>query len=88
MVIHNHHAILILVGELLAVILTCKRMQEGYNSLNIGISSLAFIVPFLGWIVGGIAYIIVAVLEIIGIVRCLQGKMIPLPIVGKYTVLK
>ena len=52
------------------------------------VSSLAFIVPFLGWIVGGIAYIIVAVLEIIGVVRCLQGKMIPLPIVGKYTVLK
>ncbi len=52
------------------------------------VSSLAFIVPFLGWIVGGIAYIIVAVCEIIGIVRCLQGKMIPVPIIGKYTVLK
>ena len=49
--------------------------------------ALVCIVPILGWIVGGIAGIFAFVCEIIGIVNALTGKVKPLPIIGKYTIL-
>jgi uncharacterized membrane protein len=41
-------------------------------------------IPFLGWFVGMIAWIIWVVLSIIGIVNVLNGKQVPLPIIGKF----
>ena len=49
--------------------------------------AIVTIVPFLGWIVGGIGAIFGVVCEIIGIVRALKGKVEPLPLIGKYTIL-
>ena len=45
------------------------------------------IVPILGWIVGGVGIIFAAVCEIIGIVRSLSGKVVPLPLIGKLDIL-
>ncbi len=48
---------------------------------------LVCIVPFIGWIVGGIGSIVAVVFDIMGIVRAFKGKAVDLPLVGKYTVL-
>jgi len=42
-------------------------------------------IPFLGWFVGMICWIIWVVLSITGIVNVLNGKQAPLPIIGKFT---
>ena len=41
-------------------------------------------IPFLGWFVGMICWIIWVILSIIGIVNVLNGKQVPLPIIGKF----
>ena len=41
-------------------------------------------IPFFGWFVGMICWIIWAVLSITGIVNVLNGKQVPLPIIGKF----
>ena len=46
------------------------------------------IVPILGWIVSGVGFIILIVCAICGIINALKGRMKPMPIIGKYTVLK
>lgn len=43
---------------------------------------LAFIVPVLGWIVGGVCLTVLAVIKIIAIVWVLQGKAKDLPIIS------
>ena len=48
------------------------------------INSIIFAIPFLGWTVGGIIWIILIIFAIIGIVNVVQGKQAPLPIIGKY----
>lgn len=46
------------------------------------------IVPVLGWIAMPILIIIGIVLAIMGLINAAQGAMKPLPIIGKYTLLK
>ena len=48
------------------------------------ISSMIMAIPFLGWVVAPILWIILMVLGIIGIVNVVQGKQTPLPIIGKF----
>lgn len=46
------------------------------------------IVPVLGWLAMPILIVIGLVLAIMGIINASQGAMKPLPIIGKYTLLK
>ncbi len=46
------------------------------------------IIPFLGWLVSVVCYIFAFVCTIIGIVHACKGEKKPLPLIGKYTVLK
>jgi uncharacterized membrane protein len=48
---------------------------------------LCAIVPFLGWIVAAVGYIFGFVCLIMGVVRACNGRMIPLPLIGKYNIL-
>ncbi len=48
------------------------------------ISSVIMAVPFLGWVIAPILWIILMVLGIIGIVNVVKGKQAPLPIIGKF----
>jgi len=41
-------------------------------------------IPFLGWFVGMICWIIWVILSITGIINVLNGKQVPLPIIGKF----
>jgi uncharacterized membrane protein len=41
-------------------------------------------VPFIGWILGPVGYLISFILFIIGLVNAFGGKTAPLPIIGKY----
>ena len=41
-------------------------------------------IPVIGWIVGPIGGILVFILFIMGLVNALGGKMVPLPVIGKY----
>lgn len=52
------------------------------------ICAAVFSIPLLGWIVGGVGEIICVVLLIIGILNVLNGSAKPLPIIGKFTILK
>ena len=42
------------------------------------------IIPFLGWIVGAVGWLVAIVLLIIGLMNAFGGKKQPLPIIGKY----
>lgn len=48
------------------------------------IISVVLAIPFIGWVVGGIGWIIVVVLFIMGIVNAAGGQEKELPIIGKY----
>lgn len=50
--------------------------------------SLCLIVPFLGWIVGGVGDVVCLVFLIMGFVRAWKGKAKALPICGKWTFFK
>lgn len=41
-------------------------------------------IPIIGWIIGPIGGILVFILFIMGLVNALGGKMVPLPVIGKY----
>ena len=41
-------------------------------------------IPVLGWIVGGIGWIVEVVFLIMGIVNVVNGKQEPLPLIGQY----
>lgn len=48
------------------------------------IVSIITAVPILGWVVGGILWLVLAVLFIVGIINVVGGKETELPIIGKY----
>lgn len=52
------------------------------------LSTLCAIVPFLGWIVAGIANIVFAVFAIIGLFNAKAGRAKEVPAVGKYRPIK
>ncbi len=41
-------------------------------------------IPILGWLIMVAVYVLIAVLFVMGIMNALNGKMKPLPVVGKY----
>ncbi len=51
------------------------------------ISSLLYLIPFIGWIAGAAAGILLTVLSVMGIVNSIQGKAGELPVIGKYKIL-
>ncbi len=42
------------------------------------------VVPFVGWLVGGVLTVLLVILWVIGIVNALRGKQAPLPVVGVF----
>ncbi|GGA07994.1 hypothetical protein GCM10008018_62150 [Paenibacillus marchantiophytorum] len=46
------------------------------------------IIPFIGWILLPLANLAIFILAILGIVAAAQGQAKPLPLIGKYTLLK
>ena len=63
--------------------------NQGVILLLFGIiCSAVLIVPLLGWIAGLIGYLFSFVCFIIGILNVLNGRCKPLPLIGKFTVLK
>lgn len=51
-------------------------------------SAAAMIVPFIGWIIGGVASVASLIFTIMGIVRAFKGEAKDTPIIGKYTIVK
>jgi uncharacterized membrane protein len=63
--------------------------NQGLLLLLLGVAcGVVSAIPVLGWIVGFVVGIFVAVCFIIGLVNVISGKMSPLPIIGKYTIIK
>lgn len=63
--------------------------NQGLLLLILGIlSSLIMIIPILGWGIGFMGYILVTVLFFIGIKNVLKGEVRPLPLIGKYMLIK
>jgi len=60
-------------------------IKQGLVLLITGVAaSVIMIIPLLGWVLGGILYIIVLVLFIIGLVNALTGKESALPLIGQF----
>ena len=55
--------------------------------LLVAACSVVMIIPFLGWVVGGLGYLFCLVCLIIGAVNCVNGYAKPLPVIGTYTIL-
>lgn len=41
-------------------------------------------IPFVGWVVGVVIYLLLFILFIIGLMNALSGKKKPLPVIGQY----
>ena len=52
------------------------------------LSSVVMIIPILGWILGIVGYIFITVFFFIGIKNVLKGEIKPLPLIGKYILIK
>lgn len=52
------------------------------------IANVIMIIPILGWIASPIMWIIGVILAIMGIINAAGGTMKPLPIIGKYELIK
>ncbi len=52
------------------------------------ICSTLWIIPILGWIAAPICYVVVTVLEIMGLIHSISGKARKLPIAGKFKIFK
>jgi uncharacterized membrane protein len=46
------------------------------------------IIPIIGWLLLPVANLVVLILAIIGIINAANGEMKPLPVIGKYQLLK
>lgn len=54
----------------------------------LGVNVVLGIIPILGWILMPFANLAILLLAVLGIVAAAQGRIRPLPIIGKYTFLK
>ncbi len=52
------------------------------------ICSALWIIPILGWIAAPICYVVVTVLEIMGLIHSIGGKAKKLPVVGRFKIFK
>lgn len=41
-------------------------------------------IPFIGWVVGAVVYLLLFILFIMGLINALSGKKKPLPVIGQY----
>lgn len=46
--------------------------------------AVVLLVPFLGWIIGGVIWVAHIVFIIMGIINAAGGKMVPLPLIGQF----
>ncbi len=51
------------------------------------ISSVLYMIPFVGWIAGAAASVLLTVMSVVGIVNAIQGRAKELPVIGKYKIL-
>lgn len=51
-------------------------------------TGLVALIPFLGWIVGFAGWAVSVVLMIMGIINAANGQMKPLPLIGKYDLIR
>ncbi len=51
------------------------------------ISSLLYLIPFIGWIAGAATGVLLTILSIVGLVNALQGNAKELPFIGKFKIL-
>lgn len=57
--------------------------------LAIGVNVIGTVIPVLGWfILGPLGNLLVIGLAILGIINAANGEQKPLPVIGKYTLLK
>jgi uncharacterized membrane protein len=54
----------------------------------VGCNLILGVIPIIGWLLLPIAYLLIFVLVILGIVNASNGAAKPLPVIGKYTLLK
>ncbi|NEW06580.1 hypothetical protein GK047_11205 [Paenibacillus sp. SYP-B3998] len=52
------------------------------------INILLGLIPFIGWLLLPLANLALCILAILGIVAAAQGQVKPLPLIGRYTLLK
>ena len=83
------------IGVIVAAILAADSPYARFhvkNSLKFDIctiiSCIAFIIPILGWIVGGVAMLIIFVLRVIAFFQVCSGKAKDPAIIGKFGFLK
>jgi len=90
-------AILSYFGLILWIIAYIAGDKEGAKfwlnqSLVLTLSSVVltfiFLIPILGWIVGFIGYILIAVFWLIGLIYACKGEEKPLPLIGGIQILK
>lgn len=63
--------------------------NQGLVLLLFGIAlSIVAVIPILGWIIAIVGSIASLVFFIMGLVNALQGKAVPLPLIGKIQILK
>lgn len=68
-------------------------MYHANQGLTLFLTALALnvvlgVIPILGWILLPFANLAVLLLAVLGIVAAAQGRVKPLPVIGKYTLLK
>ena len=51
------------------------------------VSTLLYVIPFIGWVAGAAAGVLLTVLSVFGIVNAIQGKAMELPFIGKFKIL-
>ncbi len=60
-------------------------IKQGLVLLVAGIAnSIISMIPFLGWVIGFIVWIMLLVFFVIGLINALTGKEKELPLIGKY----
>lgn len=52
------------------------------------LSAVVCLIPFLGWVAGGVGMIFSLICIVVGIVHTCNGEMKPLPIIGKHKILR
>ena len=64
-------------------------VNQGLILFIVGIAtSVISVIPIIGWIVGFVGGIFTLVCAIMGVVNAVQGQMKPLPVIGKFELIK
>ncbi len=88
-------ALLCYLGPLIIIPLVSSTRKDPYVKFHIKqgallivawviLSVLSFHVPVIGWLLGIIIWLVLAVFSVLGVVNAIIGKEAPLPLIGKY----